>query len=179
MQLRSRIAVAVVQTGSNSTLSLGNSICCRCSPKKEKKKTIQYILHMCYSCYTVYVIEYLFYYYILFIYYSIYYTHYIIIPSKLQYTVYVNNILDSMQYICIYYVHIVCIYYIMCYISIVESFLYISLCYMVHIKYIKQYIYIVCVCVYIYIQYYIYVIYFLFGLQKFISFPPSFLSNSG
>ena len=45
MQLRSSVAVAVVQDGSrssNSTPSLGTSICCRCSyEKKERKKTKQ------------------------------------------------------------------------------------------------------------------------------------------
>ena len=41
MRLRSGVAVAVVQAGSCSfdlTLSLGNSTCCRCGPKKERKK---------------------------------------------------------------------------------------------------------------------------------------------
>ena len=41
LQLRSGVAVAKVQAGgssSNSTLSLGTSICYRCSPKKKKKK---------------------------------------------------------------------------------------------------------------------------------------------
>ena len=41
MRLGSGIAVAVVQAGcysSDSTPSLGMSICCRCSPKKPKKK---------------------------------------------------------------------------------------------------------------------------------------------
>ena len=39
--LRSGVAVAVVQAGScssNSTPSLGTSICCRCGPKKTKNK---------------------------------------------------------------------------------------------------------------------------------------------
>ena len=43
MQLRSGVAVAVVQAGSyssNSALSLGTSICHMCGPKKEKKKQI-------------------------------------------------------------------------------------------------------------------------------------------
>ena len=41
MWLGSGIAVAVMQAGScrsNLTPSLGTSICCRCDPKKEKKK---------------------------------------------------------------------------------------------------------------------------------------------
>ena len=41
MQLRSDVAVAVVQASrcsSDSTPSLGTSICCRCGPKKEKKR---------------------------------------------------------------------------------------------------------------------------------------------
>ena len=47
MQLRSRVAVAVVQAGScssDSTPSLGTSICCRCGPKKAKSKS-----KMCFS----------------------------------------------------------------------------------------------------------------------------------
>ena len=41
MQLRSGVAVAVAQAGrysSNSTPSLGTSICCGCGPKKKKAK---------------------------------------------------------------------------------------------------------------------------------------------
>ena len=41
-QLGSGVAAAVAQTGgcsSSSTPNLGTSICCRCSPKKQKKKT--------------------------------------------------------------------------------------------------------------------------------------------
>ena len=41
MQLRFRVAVAVAYTGScssDSALSLGTSICRRCSPKKENKQ---------------------------------------------------------------------------------------------------------------------------------------------
>ena len=41
MRLRSHIAVALTQASSyssNSTPSLGTSICCKCSPKKIKKK---------------------------------------------------------------------------------------------------------------------------------------------
>ena len=40
-RLGSRVAVAMVQAGScssNSTPSLGTSMCLKCSPKKEKKK---------------------------------------------------------------------------------------------------------------------------------------------
>ena len=40
-QLGSCIAMAVVQAGSyssDSTLSLGSTLCCKCSPKKAKKK---------------------------------------------------------------------------------------------------------------------------------------------
>ena len=49
MQLRSHIAVAVVQAGactSSSTPSLGTSICHRCSPKKRKRIAKE----MCYRC---------------------------------------------------------------------------------------------------------------------------------
>ena len=41
LQLRSGVAVAVVETGScssNWTPSLGTSMGCRCSPKKKRKK---------------------------------------------------------------------------------------------------------------------------------------------
>ena len=41
MQLRSRVAVAVVQAGScsyDSTPSLGTSMCCRCNPRKKKQR---------------------------------------------------------------------------------------------------------------------------------------------
>ena len=39
-QLRSRVAVAVVEAGhTDLTLSLGTSICHRCGPKNKKKKT--------------------------------------------------------------------------------------------------------------------------------------------
>ena len=41
MQLRSCVAVAVVEAGSSSsdlTAGLGTSICCKCSPEQQKKK---------------------------------------------------------------------------------------------------------------------------------------------
>ena len=44
--LQTRVAVAVVQAGSSSsdsTPSLGTSICCRCSPKKEKGEKMSVI----------------------------------------------------------------------------------------------------------------------------------------
>ena len=47
MQLGSGIVMAVVQAGScssNSTFSLGTSICCGCSPKTNKKKTPKALL---------------------------------------------------------------------------------------------------------------------------------------
>ena len=53
MWLGSGIAVAVVCAGgysSSSTLNLGTSICCRCSPKKTKKKVIVDLKHLLYVC---------------------------------------------------------------------------------------------------------------------------------